>query len=461
MSRRDVDRAEWHLWVVTFAILGVLAAATIVLATGDQGALHPWLGSRTMLVVALGALVGGFTLYAVDRERGLKRLAGRLLGEQLEAERLSARLASLAELTRERDTNAALLDGSADGVAVIGAEGQILRFNASLESLLGVARDDALGSSIEDILWIMDETAGAIAATHHPARAVLGDGVARKSAELLVRRPDGMTRWVSATFSPIFDAGTPALVLIVLRDIGPQKEAEMSQRDFVSMAAHELRSPLTAIKGFTRTLMTKFDRLEPERRTHYLGLVNEQSNRLARLVDDLMQVSRIDSGRVKLRREAVDIAATIETLLEQFRTKWVDRLITVSSDEVAFADADPHKLEEILINLIDNAVKYSPPGAPVDVGIRTIGGEVEVSIRDHGMGIGPEDTPSLFAKFHRLAQSASEQPGTGLGLYIVKGLIEAHGGRVWVESAPGEGSTFRFILPVADEALALREGRSA
>jgi signal transduction histidine kinase len=208
---------------------------------------------------------------------------------------------------------------------------------------------------------------------------------------------------------------------------------------------------LTAIKGFTRTLMLKADMLSDERRLEYLSMVNEQSNRLAHLVDDLMQVSRIDAGRVTLDPRALDVGETLSGLLEQFHSKWSAREIVVGRDaDVPAAFADPHKLEEILINLIDNAVKYSETDTRIEISIGTDGGDVIVSVRDHGQGIAPDDIPKLFQKFARLpSDSTSDIPGTGLGLYIVKGFVVAHGGRVWVDSALGEGSAFSFTLPAA------------
>jgi signal transduction histidine kinase len=166
-----------------------------------------------------------------------------------------------------------------------------------------------------------------------------------------------------------------------------------------------------------------------------------------------MQVSRIDAGRVSIEPQALQLEDTLSGLLEQFRSKWVGREIVVTHgrDGIPAVFADPHKLEEILINLIDNAVKYSANGSPVEVLIGTDPGEVKVSVRDHGDGIPPEEIPNLFQKFARISSpSTAEIPGTGLGLYIVKGFVEAHGGRVWVDSVIGEGSTFSFTLPMAE-----------
>ncbi len=458
IDRNDISRAEWQLWAVTFALLAVLAGALIYIVAGSGSPDIAGIPSRTLLEVALGALVAAFTLYAIDRERGLKRLGDDLVAEQLSHERLSARVASLAELNRERDTSTALLEASADGIAVVDTSMTIVRFNAAMEAMTGVTLADALGAGALQTLDLSDPMGAPLVGLAHPLTAVLGDGVARVWSEMQITRADGSPYWVSATFSPILDDNQPVLVLIALRDISSQKESEMMQRDFVSMAAHELRSPLTAIKGFTRTLMTKFERLPEERRAHYLAVVNEQSNRLARLVDDLMHVSRIDARSVRLDPEVLDVAIVIRSLADQFRSKWTDREIQIDVDALAPpALADSHMLEEILINLIDNAVKYSAPGEPVVVEVRECLDGVEVSIRDRGDGIPPHDLDKLFGKFQRLAAKASDVPGTGLGLYIVKGLIEAHGGRIWVDSVIGKGSTFSFTLPAALDPVRLAE----
>jgi PAS domain S-box-containing protein len=450
VDRNDVSRAEWQLWGATFAILAALAGAIIYIVTGEGIPEIAGLPSRTILIIALASLVVAFATYAIDRERGFKRLNDHLIAEQLTHERLAARLASLAELARERDTSTALLEASADGMAVIDTTMTIIRFNPAMGLLTGIPSPEAVGASALDILPLADPSGAPLDDSSHPLSAVFADGVARVRNEMQLILQDGSVTWVSATFSPILEQGAPALVLIALRDISAQKESEMMQRDFVSMAAHELRSPLTAIKGFTRTLMTKFELLPPERRGHYLAVVNDQSNRLARLVDDLMQVSRIDAGSVRLDTDSVDLGDVVRSLAEQFGSKWAGRALDIEVDDDAPpALADPHKLEEILINLIDNAVKYSPASEPVHVSVRSCARGVEVSVRDHGGGIPPEDLDKLFGKFQRLSAKATDVPGTGLGLYIVKGLIEAHGGEIWVDSEVGEGTTFTFSMPAA------------
>jgi PAS domain S-box-containing protein len=452
-DRKDVVRAQWQLWAVAFVIIGGLAGALIFVATGTTAdSTATFLPSRALLAIGLGGLVFAFTMYAIDRERHLHRLSERLLREQVDAEQMGTRLKYLHDLMRERDTNAALLDGSADGIAVIDKDFHIIRFNRSMEHLCGLHESEALGRPAETVFRFATADGTPLDGAVHPVRVAATDGIARGGIEMRLVIGEGKEHWVSGTFSPLQDADETSAILVNLRDIAEQKEQERMHRDFVSMAAHELRNPLTAIKGFTRTLMLKADMLTDERKNEYLSMVNEQSNRLAHLVEDLMQVSRIDAGRVKLEPRALDLEDTLAGLLDQFRTKWSGREIRIDHRSATISPvlADPHKLEEILINLIDNAVKYSGPSAPVEVSIGTEGSEVRVSVRDHGDGIAPEEIPNLFQKFARITTtSTAEIPGTGLGLFIVKGFVVAHGGRVWVDSTLGEGSTFTFTLPVA------------
>jgi signal transduction histidine kinase len=269
----------------------------------------------------------------------------------------------------------------------------------------------------------------------------------------MISQPDGGQRWVSATFSPILDPETsqPILALAILRDISAQKDIDQMQRDFVWIVSHELRAPLTAIRGFAKTLVVKDQELSPQTRREFLITVNEQAERLARLVDDLLQVSRIESKRVRVEWTEVALSRMVPDLIGQFHSKWGARRILVDLDPgLPALRADHAKLEEVFINLIDNAVKYSPEHTPIRITATASGEDVEVSISDRGFGIAPEDVANLFQKFQRITTHETRDiAGTGLGLYIVKGLVEAHGGRVWVTSTPGAGSTFAFTVPRA------------
>jgi PAS domain S-box-containing protein len=409
------------------------------------------------LRVALMAMLAGLAVYVFDRERHLRRLGDRLTGERIESARLATELQFLTKLQRERDTNAVLLDSSADGVAVCDAQLRLVRFNDAMASLCGTNSDVALGGYAPAIIRFASTDATPLEGDHYPPSVVLAGGLPQAGVELRLRLADGAERWVSGTFSPVRDAedGAPALVMLVLRDITAQKEVEAVQRDFVSIVSHELRSPLTAIKGFAKTLLQRDRTLDGETRRQFLTTVNEQADRLAWLTEDILQVSRIDARRLRLRKEDLNVKEVVTGLVEQFESKWDRPFVLDMVDGTATVRADRRKFEEILINLIDNAIKYSPSGSEVRVGARILNGAVEIAVEDRGIGISPEDATRLFQKFQRITTPATRDiGGTGLGLYIVKGLVEAQGGRVWVESVPGVGSTFAFALGAAASAAA-------
>jgi two-component system phosphate regulon sensor histidine kinase PhoR len=455
----EIQRARGQLWAATFAILGSLAIVLVFVSSGGQDRRSDPLPDGTLRIALLG-LVVAFVLYAVDRERNLRRLDERLTQEQIESAKLGTRLHYLSELQRERDTNATLLDGAADGIAVVDTELRLLRFNPAMQDLSGRAASLVLGGFAPVVLQFSSPDGTRLEGDAYPLAAVLAEGAPRATVELTLRQPDGGQRWVSAAFSPIVDPETrrPILALVILRDISTQKEIEQMQRDFVWIVSHELRAPLTAIRGFAKTLVVKDEELTPMARREYLATVNEQAERLSRLVDDLLQVSRIESKRVRVEWTEVPLDLLVPDLIGQFHSKWGARRILVELDPaLPPLRADRPKLEEILINLIDNAIKYSPDHTPVRISATVTGDEVEVSISDRGIGIARDDVPQLFQKFQRITNDATRDiAGTGLGLYIVKGLVEAHGGRVWIQSTLGAGSTFTFTVPRA-RATALRQ----
>lgn len=462
--RQDqIQRARWQLWAVTFAILGSLAAVVVFVSSGSQDRRADPLPEGTLRVALLG-LIAAFVLYAIDRERNLRKLGDRLTEEQIESTKLNTRLHYLSELQRERDTNAALLDGAADGIAVVDKDLRLLRFNKAMQELSGRSPSRVLGGLASVVLQFSSTDGIKLEGDSYPLAAVLAEGGARPPAELMLRQPDGGSRWVSGTFSPILDPETaePILALVILRDISAQKEIDQMQRDFVWIVSHELRAPLTAIRGFAKTLVVKDDELSPQSRREFLATVNEQAERLTRLVDDLLQVSRIESKRVRVEWTEVALGRLLPDLIGQFHSKWGSRRILVDVDPtLPPVRVDRAKFDEILINLIDNAIKYSPEHTPIRISATVSGDEIEVAVSDRGFGIAAEDVGQLFQKFQRITTNETRDiSGTGLGLYIVKGLVEAHGGRVWVTSAPGAGSTFTFTVPRAREAVVRREAHA-
>jgi signal transduction histidine kinase len=220
-----------------------------------------------------------------------------------------------------------------------------------------------------------------------------------------------------------------------------------SQRgELISTLAHELRSPLTSVKGFTSTLLHRWERFTDDQKREMLKTVNMDADRVTRLIKELLDVSRIDAGRLELRRKEFDLAAMAEGIVGRFALQH-DRhkFLLTFPDGFPPVYADPDKIEQVLTNLVENAVKYSD-GGDVTVTGQVTDAEVEVAVRDHGVGIPTDQLPLIFTKFYRRAGHGSPG-GTGLGLFIARGLVEAHDGRIWADSSPEHGTTLRFRLP--------------
>jgi K+-sensing histidine kinase KdpD len=229
------------------------------------------------------------------------------------------------------------------------------------------------------------------------------------------------------------------------------RELDQLRKDFVSTVTHELRTPLTGILGFTETLLNFWDRLSPERQKDMVYKIQSSTARLNRLVHDLLVVSRVEAGSLSLALNPVDLAAQVQQAVVEVTAKYREHNIVVAPQEeplVLFADA--HRVQQILVNLIDNAVKYSPEHSPIAVSWRRDAGSAVVSVCDQGPGIPQESRHLLFTRFGKIAQVArAGHVGTGLGLYISRQLVEAMGGEIWVETVMGKGSVFLFRLPLA------------
>jgi signal transduction histidine kinase len=218
--------------------------------------------------------------------------------------------------------------------------------------------------------------------------------------------------------------------------------------DFVSLVSHELRSPMAAVIGAARTLQTRWRELQPDQREAFLALIGDETNRLAALIGDVLDTSRIDAGTFTYRFTDVDVGTLVE---ESVATAALGQdevpIVTDVAPQLPHVRGDAARLRQIVSNLIDNAVKYSPVGEPVQVGVAQRNGAVVVTVTDRGPGIRAEDQRLIFEKFGRVADGGSK-PGTGLGLFIARSIAEAHGGELRVSSAPGRGSTFSVTLPI-------------
>jgi signal transduction histidine kinase/CHASE3 domain sensor protein len=364
--------------------------------------------------------------HPLDREQeALLGLAGNQIAGACEA------ALRLEEAERAAGEARAVFYAIADGVLLSDPFGRVTAMNRALEALTGWTEAEARGRPYAEVLPIATDQVGGP-----------GDLVSRYGRKVPV----------AVSSAPIFDArGRVVGGVDVIRDVSKEREIDEVKSALISTVSHELRTPLTLIHGFAELLVLRDMPVERQRSSAVEIL--DASRRLARLIDDLLSVSRMESGRLVLDPRPLDLAAVVERILSPFRAMAAKHTLrTKLPGNLPVIWGDPDKVEQILTNLVGNAIKYSPGGGEVLVTVDHDGDTVQVSVRDQGIGMSPRDMGQLFEKFYRVdREEVRRAGGTGLGLYITKRLVEMHGGRLWAESWPGVGSVFRFTLPTSDE----------
>jgi signal transduction histidine kinase len=228
------------------------------------------------------------------------------------------------------------------------------------------------------------------------------------------------------------------------------REANRTKTEFVSMLAHELKGPMTTIKGFGEVLRDQWSSIPDNQRSRFFDIVTKEIDRLARLVNDLLDVSRMEAGTLRYEMEPITLSDLVESILAVHPSLGAEHTLTNEVPEgLPQVMGDKDRIRQVLLNLLTNATRYAPEGTTVTIGAEALDGEVRAWISDEGIGIAPEDRDRVFFKFVMLPKPGWVKKGTGLGLFITKGIVEAHGGRIWIDSAPGRGTTFYFTLPTA------------
>jgi signal transduction histidine kinase len=352
-------------------------------------------------------------------------------------------------------TSLVLADDLPDGLVVADHMGRVAVFNRAATRLTGISAAQALGRDVRQVLplhdrdercwWTMAQPYDGLSTrSRHPERSLfLPDGTELLVTIGYVRDPRGRGARDSRGREP----GAVRRIVITLRSAQQRMRLERSRADLVSTVAHELRSPLTSVKGFTATLLAKWPRFTDDQKRVMLETVNADADRVTRLITELLDVSRIESGRIELHRELVDIAARAQKIISGRVASGdqAERYVVDAWTELPETWLDADKVDQILANLIENAVRHGAGTVTTVVEPVTVAGApgVAVAVRDQGPGIAPELAPRVFGRFWR----AKRRGGAGLGLFIVKGLVEAHGGEITVQQAPGGGAEFRFTMP--------------
>nr|WP_207754956.1 phosphate regulon sensor histidine kinase PhoR [Desulforadius tongensis] len=347
---------------------------------------------------------------------------------------------NMVMIGEERNRAKAVLDSMADGVIALDSESRVIMLNPALEKKFKIDRGSSIGKKLIEVIrnYELDQLLRQVLKSKEP-----------QCREIKVLMPNPAVLKVHVTPLKAGDSNSSGVVAL-LRDITERRQLEKMRADFVANVSHELRTPLTSINGFLETLLDgAMDDKETARR--FLGIVKKETDRLSKLVDDLLKLSKLENNKTILEKQPVNMAKIIGQVTEMFTAQAEAKDIEITTkvpENVPPVMGEKDLLIQVLVNLVDNAIKYTPEKGKVTITAEAEQQAVKVSVRDTGTGIPQESLPRVFERFYRVDKARSrEVGGTGLGLAIVKHVIELHDGEIEVESSPG-GTVFTFKLPL-------------
>lgn len=337
-----------------------------------------------------------------------------------------------------------IIQAMVDAVLVFNSQGETLLCNPAFEKMIGLSHEAIVGSSLQTLFAGFDP--GLPDIMQH-----LIQTAEPFSQEIKIYRNQQKRVYLLNTI-PIAEDGAITEGVAVFHDITHIKQTEKMRRDFVANVSHELRTPLSAINGYAETLLE--GALQDEAVAHdFIRIIFNHSQRLSQLVRDLLDLSKLDAEECPFELSPINLVPIIEKVIALSQNQLAEKQISLlfePSPNLPQVMGNDSNLEQVLTNLLDNAVKYTPEGGRITVNIRRLETMIQVDVSDTGIGIEPKHTKRLFERFYRVDKARSrDMGGTGLGLSIVKHIVQAHGGEVWVESTPGKGSTFSFTLQTA------------
>jgi PAS domain S-box-containing protein len=353
------------------------------------------------------------------------------------------------QVMHEKQRLDAIIENSGDGVMILDPAQQITVFNRALTIMTGIPVEEAIDKPCWEVLRLRDHYSDQeIPELTCPLnRCQEGD---RFYVEGDFVRADDIRVTLGITYSPLLDSERQLVNIIAnVRDISRFREAEEMKSTFISVISHELKTPVALIKGYAGTLRREDAHWDEDTVRESMAVIEEESDRLTELIDNLLDASRLQTGQMKLDKMDVRVDKMVARMMSKFRTQTDKHTFELDfEDNFPHVQGDEERLTQVLSNLISNAIKYSPDGGNIAVSGRFDDDHVYIAVTDQGIGIPAGEQDRIFDRFYRVESALSRRTqGAGLGLYLVKSVIEAHNGRIWVSSNPGKGSTFVFTLP--------------
>ena len=417
----------------TLLLLGVAAGAALAVAAMvlRRSSMAAGASERVNAILAVARRYAHGDLSRPVPDYGDDDLGSVARGMDQAVQELGRRVDSLA---RDRARMEAILSSMIEGVLVVDEQGRLQLVNDAARRILKLEQGAINHSYVEAI-----RHPGIV---EHLGRALAGGETS--ALELSVTRDT--TRTLVAQVAPVVAAGRGAV--LVMHDITELRKADLIRRDFVANVSHELRTPLTAIKGYAEALLDDPD--DPEARERFLEIIHRQAERMERLVKDLLRLARLDAGQEVVEVAPCDITALVHGIVADFEPNATAKQQTIAvniSPDAAMLQTDAAKLHDIIRNLVENAVNYTPEGGAIDINVTAAGERFQLSVADTGHGIAPDDLGRVFERFYRVDKSRARPGGTGLGLSIVKHLVQVLEGEVFVENQATGGALFTVNLP--------------
>ena len=352
---------------------------------------------------------------------------------------------------------AALFRAVADGILILDTELKVSQVNTSLERMLNLDQSELIGKNFADVITWVDKPKGVTLEesirtywAEHSRQELMVEGE--------IKRTDGLAPLpISISYAPLFDEkGRLINIICSVQDISRFKEADELKANFISVVSHELKTPIALIKGYASTLRRDDVTWDKNTVQDSLCVIEDEADHLALMVEDLLDASRLQAtGGVALKKSQVDLAELSAEIVDLFKKQDLNHSFHLSfPTDFPTVVGDEYRLRQVLTNLVSNAVKYTQEGE-ISVTGRANNREIQVSVRDHGKGFDPVDIPHIFDRFYRSEDAIKKTKGTGLGLYLCKAIITAHGGRIWVNEEYREGAEINFVIPREDKQIPL------